>query len=91
MKTFLNIAKFLPVIISGVLTVEATIEGEGKGTAKKQIVLDAIQTAAEVGESLSDADVALASTMIDRAVGALKATGVFASKAPATPAPTPAS
>jgi hypothetical protein len=87
MKIFLNIAKFLPAVLSGVVAVEATIAGEAKGTAKKQILIDAISTAAKVGESVSDSDIALISGLIDATVGTLNATGLFTKS---TPAATPA-
>lgn len=87
MKTFLDIAKFLPGVLAGVVAVESAIGSEAPGTAKKQIVLDAILAAAKVGETISNANVQLISTLVDTTVATLNATGIFSKPSnPATPA-----
>jgi hypothetical protein len=88
-QIFLSIGKYMLAIVPGVVAVEKTIGSEAPGTSKKQVILDAIQAAAKVGETSSNVDVALASVLIDSTVGTLNAVGFF-SHAPAATSPTPA-
>ena len=85
----LNVAQYLPAVLSGVVAVESAIGSEAPGTAKKQIVADAITALAKVGEASSNPNVSVISTLIDSTVATLNATGLFKKAAPAAAAPAP--
>lgn len=80
------ITKYLPAVLTGVTAIESVVHSEAPGTAKKTILLDAIQAASKIGEAVPEADVATISTLTDVIVGSFNATGYFQKK----PAPAPA-
>jgi hypothetical protein len=87
----LGIQTYFPLVLTGVIAIEQQIKAE-KGASKKQILVDTIDTAAKLGETAGNADVALVSTLIDVTVASLNATGAAGfGKTAAAPAPTPAS
>lgn len=73
MNWLILVVKYLPTVISLVQGVEASIGSQAPGTAKKQIVLDAIKAGAQAGEAIPDAHVAAVSTLIDSTVTTLNA------------------
>lgn len=82
MKIFEAIAKYLPFVLQGVVTVETVISG-ASGKTKKDIVLSALSAGAKVGASVPEDHVQIVSTLIDTVVGAFNQSGLFAHTAPA--------
>lgn len=85
MKALLQVLQLFPYVLGGVVAVEQQLTGSAPG-AKKQLIMNAIQTAAEVGEQVPNSNVAVVSSLIDIIVTDLNASGVFTHGAPATPA-----
>jgi hypothetical protein len=82
MKTLNLILSFLPNVLAGVVAVEQTIGTSGaSGATKKATVLAAVQTAAQVGETVQEQHVSIISHLIDAIVAALNNTGYFTHKA----------
>lgn len=82
MKTLNLILSFLPNVLAGVVAVEQTIGASGaSGATKKATVLAAVQTAAQVGETVTEQHVNIFSHLIDQIVAALNNTGFFSHKA----------
>lgn len=76
MKWLTIIISYLPAVLAGVTGVEAAIKA-APGTAKKQVVLNAILAGAQAGETVPESHVAGISTLIDNVVTSLNAAGVF--------------
>ena len=76
MKTFLLIAKYLPLVMGTVAAVEQTVHASGQ--TKAQVALDTIQTVSQIaGETLPEAHVQLIASLIDGVVATFNKTGVF--------------
>lgn len=76
MKVLLFLFQNLGAILSGIQAVEAAF-GPGNGATKKQMVLNAIQAAAQDGEAIPEDHVKAISTLIDSTVSTLNATGLL--------------
>lgn len=83
MNIALLILRFFPVVLQAVVAVEGSVGSALPGTTKKQLVLNSIQVAAQVGEKSDSQSVAVVSALVDNVVGSLNATGVFTKTAPA--------
>lgn len=84
-SVFTNILGFFPYVLQGVIAVEQSVKTV-PGETKKQLVLSAVQTAAQVGEEIPVPVVQGISALIDNIVTALNNSGVFTHS---TPAPAP--
>lgn len=82
MSIFAKILGFLPSILAGIKAVE-DIVGGGHGQTKKAIVLSAVQTAAQTGETIDNPTVQAISATIDHVVGLLNSSGIFTHSTPA--------
>jgi len=89
MKALLAFLQYLPHILNGVVAVESAL-GSGNGATKKQIILNAVVAAAQVGEGVPETHVQGISKVIDATVQVLNATGLagFGNPAP-NPNPIP--
>ncbi len=76
MSYILIALRYLPLILEAVKAVEAVI-GAGKGKEKKALVMACIEAASETGEKSDDKAVSVVSTLVDKTVETLNATGVF--------------
>jgi hypothetical protein len=81
--------QYLPIVLNGVVAVEAAIP-TAPGTAKKQVILDAIQAGAGVAATAPTPVVAEVGTLIDTVVGSLNTSGVFVHASAAATKPTAA-
>jgi hypothetical protein len=81
MKLLKSILSYLPAVLAGVVAVEGTI-GQGNGSAKKAVILSAIDAAAQVGEQVPEQHVQAISALIDTTVKALNGTGFFQTTKP---------
>jgi hypothetical protein len=77
----LNTLKLFPLILAGVAAVEQ-VAAAAPGAAKKQIIINTIQTASKAGEEVPVPQVAAISTLIDSIVSELNTSGIFTHKAP---------
>lgn len=77
MQVFLNILKFFPYVLTGVVAVEQVVGATVPGQTKKDIILGSIVAAAKVGEQTPNVNVQQISGLIDAVVGTLNASGVF--------------
>jgi hypothetical protein len=75
-KTLLLIFQFLPLVLSAVRAIEAEV-GAGNGATKKQLVLNSIQAAAQVGEKADDNTVKAVAALVDHTVATLNDSGIF--------------
>ncbi len=81
MKTFLLIAKYLPLVMGTVAAVEQSVHAPGQ--IKAQVALNTIQTASQIaGETVPEAHVQLITSMIDGVVDTFNKTGVFTKGSP---------
>lgn len=85
MQVFMNILKFFPYVLSGVVAVENVIGATASGADKKQVILDSILAAAKVGEKVPTEVVQQVSGLIDAVVGALNSSGIFGHKPTGAP------
>jgi hypothetical protein len=76
MKWLALLVTYLPVVLSGVTSIEVASKGL-PGTTKKQIVLDIIQAGADTAEKIPQETVAGIGSLIDAVVGILNKSGVF--------------
>jgi hypothetical protein len=76
MKALLLALKYFPVVLQGVVTVEAALTG-APGATKKAVVMSAIAAGAKVGETAPNEDVQAVSALIDSVVATLNQTGWF--------------
>lgn len=86
MKWLQLILGLLPYVLQTVVSVEQVV-GAGNGQTKKQLVLDAIDAGAHVGETVPVENVKIVSTLVDSVVGSLNATGFFKTQPKPVPAP----
>lgn len=86
MKVLLMILQFMPTVLQAIVAVEGVVGG-GKGQTKKQLVMNAITAAAQVGEKADNKTVAALSGLVDTTVSTLNSSGIFGS-ATTTPTPT---
>lgn len=84
MKLFLFILQMLPTVLSGVKAIEDHYGSALPGTSKKQLLMDAVQIAAQTGEAIPNGGVQAISTLADKVVGAFNASGVFTKATPKT-------
>lgn len=81
MKTFLLIAKYLPVVMGTVAAVEQTVHAPGQ--TKAQVALDTIQTVSTIaGQTVPEQHVQLIASIINGVVDVFNKTGVFQKIAP---------
>ncbi len=81
MKTFLLIAKYLPLVMGTVAAVEQTVQAPGQ--TKAQVALNTIQTVSQiVGQTVPETHVQLITSLIDGVVDTFNKTGVFAKGSP---------
>ena len=81
MKTFLLIAKYLPLVMGTVAAVEQTVHAPGQ--TKAQVALNTIQTVSQIaGQTVPEAHVQLITGMIDGVVDTFNKTGVFMKGSP---------
>jgi len=80
--------QYLPVVLQGVVAIEAATHGL-PGATKKQIVLQVITAGAGVAQSIPQAQVQQIGGLIDTVVGALNKSGVFVKDTPPLVAPAP--
>ena len=81
MKTFLLIAKYLPLVMGTVAAVEQSVHAPGQ--TKAQVALNTIQTVSQIaGETVPEAHVQLITSMIDGVVDTFNKTGVFTKGSP---------
>jgi hypothetical protein len=86
LKILSNILNFFPAVLQGVVIVEQVVGSALPGTAKKDLVLGAIQTAAQIGEQVDNKTVQSISVLIDNLVSALNKSAILGfGKAPAAP------
>lgn len=78
------LAKYLPYVLAGVVSVEQTI-GASPGASKKQVVLDALAAAGAVGEQVPETHIKVISALINSVVGSLNVSGVFTHGTPVAP------
>lgn len=84
MKILAALFSYFPYILAGVQAVEAAV-GAGNGATKKQLVLNAIIAAAQVGAQVPESHVAGISTLIDATVATLNATNLAGFGSKSTP------
>lgn len=84
MSKLAKFLQFLPHILAGVVAVEQVLQS-APGATKKQLILNSIIAASQVGEKVPADIIAGVSTLIDSTVSTLNAAGVFG-HAPAPPA-----
>lgn len=77
MNIALLILRFLPVVLQTVVAIENAVGSSVPGTTKKQLVLNSLQVAAQVGEKTDDRSTAVVSALVDNVVGSLNQSGVF--------------
>lgn len=70
MKVFAQILQYLPYVLAGVQAAEAAV-GPGNGGVKRQLVLNAIDAAAKVGEQVPEVHTAAIGALIDSTVATL--------------------
>ncbi len=75
-NVFASILKYLPYILGGVVAVQQAIP-TAPGTTKKQVVLNAINAAAAVGEQIPESHIAAISALIDSTVTTLHTTNLL--------------
>ena len=76
MKTFLLIAKYLPMVMGTVVAVEQTVHAPGQ--TKAQVALDTIQTASAIaGQAVPEQHVQMIAGLINGIVDVFNKTGVF--------------
>lgn len=75
MNILISLLSYLPYIIAGVQAVEKAV-GSGNGATKKQLVLNAVQAAAQVSAQVPESHVAGISHLIDATVSSLNATNL---------------
>ena len=81
MKTFLLIAKYLPVVMGTVAAVEQTVHAPG--STKAQVALDTIQTVSQIaGQTVPEEHVQLITGLISGVVDTFNKTGVFTKGSP---------
>jgi hypothetical protein len=86
LKILSNIASLFPVIWQSVVLIEQFVGSALPGTAKKDLVLTSIQTAAQIGEQVDNKTIQNISTLIDDLVSALNKSAILGfGKAPAAP------
>lgn len=82
MNFLLLTLQYLPTILQAVVAVEQVI-GAGKGSTKKQIIMDSVSAAAKVTTSAAPtAQIQLISQMIDSVVSTLNSVGALSKPAP---------
>ena len=81
MKTFLLIAKYLPLVMGTVAAVEQTVHAPGQ--TKAQVALNTIQTVSQIaGQTIPETHVQLITGLIDGVVDTFNQTGVFTKGSP---------
>ena len=81
MKTFLLIAKYLPLVMGTVTAVEQTVHAPGATKAK--VAMDTIQMVSQIaGQTLPEDHVKLIARLIDGVVGTFNKTGMFTQGSP---------
>ena len=76
MKTFLLIAKYLPVVMGAVAAVEQTVQAPGQ--TKAQVALNTIQTVSQIaGEAVPEEHVQTVAHLINGVVDVFNKTGIF--------------
>ena len=81
MKTFLLIAKYLPMVMGTVVAVEQTVQAPGQ--TKAQVALNTIQTVSAIaGQTVPEKHVQLIASIINGVVDVFNKTGVFTKAAP---------
>ena len=81
MKTFLLIAKYLPLVMGTVAAVEQTVHAPGQ--TKAQVALNTIQTVSQIaGQTVPETHVQLITGLIDGVVDTFNKTGVFTKGSP---------
>ena len=81
MKTFLLIAKYLPMVMGTVAAVEQTVQAPGQ--TKAQVALNTIQTVSAIaGQTVPEKHVQLITSIINGVVDVFNKTGVFTKAAP---------
>ncbi len=81
MKTFLLIAKYLPLVMGTVAAVEQNVHAPGQ--TKAQVALNTIQTVSQItGQTVPETHVQLITGLIDGVVDTFNKTGVFTKGSP---------
>ena len=80
MKVFLQVLRFFPYILQGIMAVEAALKGQ-PGATKKAVVMAAITAGAQIGETVPQPVVDGVSKLVDGTVAALNASGLLGTPA----------
>ena len=82
MNVFLQILKYFPYVLQGIIAVESALKN-ATGATKKAVVMAAIQAGATIGETVIEQPVVQGiSTMVDTTVTALNNAGIFKTTTP---------
>jgi hypothetical protein len=85
MALFLQILKYFPYVLQGIMAVESALKG-APGATKKAVVMAAIEAGAHVGQTVVEQPVVQGiSNLIDTTVTALNASGLLGKSVPPTP------